>query len=381
MSSIKQECAVCLMDETVPGFYKVEDGCNYCSDFRKKLAKVVYSRCGDSAKDLLVSKILRERTENTKYDCIVGLSGGIDSAWVLVDSVKAGLRPLAVHFDNGWNSEISQTNIYNLVQGLGVDLFTVVADWTNYREMMQCFFDAHVVDIELLTDNVASAVLYKASKDFNVKYLLSGSNTVTEGISMPPGWNWYKLDKRNIQAITRGIRRAPTIPLIGTFEFWYHEYFRKIQNIPYLEYVDYNLNKVIATLSREFGFVTYSYKHYESIFTRFYQGYLLPQKFGIDKRKMHLSALVVSGQLTRSEALSKLANQPYESQAQLEIDKKYFLKKMLWDEERLDTYISDAVASHLEYPSEAFLMELKSKLSGSIPKSIKISVREMLGKI
>jgi hypothetical protein len=284
----------------------------------------------------------------------VGVSGGVDSSWALVKAVEAGLRPLAVHMDNGWNSELAQNNIHVLVQKLGIDLYTHVIDWPEYRGLMQAFFQADVVDVELLYDNAMLAVNYLQAESHGIRHILSGVNSSTEGMRMPPGWNWFKRDRRNILGIARAhyIPGFRTFPSVGTLHYIRHEVIRRIRWVSFLDYFDYNKEEALSTLETRYGYKRYPYKHYESVFTRFYQGHILPRKFGIDKRKLHLSTLVISKQMKREEALRLLQSPPYPSEQALEDDITYFLKKMRWSRAELDAYIARPERSHANYPSE-----------------------------
>ena len=292
-------CTRCLMDTTAEGIFFDEKGvCNYCKEFEEKL-KHPYKKINLNLEQL-VEKIKKDGKDKP-YDCIVGVSGGVDSSYTLIKVKELGLRPLAVHMDNGWNSELATNNIKNLVDGLGVDLYTHVIDWIEYRELMQAFFDADVIDVELLYDNAMLAVNYQQANKFGVKYILAGSNTSTEGMKMPLNWNWFKHDKKNI--INLGKKRKiklNTFPVIGTFDFIINEFIKKIKWISFLDYLDYyNKFEALDILQNKYSYKPYPFKHYESIFTRFYQGYILPNKFNVDKRKVHLSTLIISNQISR----------------------------------------------------------------------------------
>ena len=339
--------------------------CNYCEDYILNTS-LVLSESPESL-DVKLNKIIdqiKNVGKNNKYDCIVGISGGIDSSWMLKKSVELGLRPLAVHMDNGWNSELAQNNISNLVNSLNVDLFTWVIDWEEYRNLMNAFFKANVIDVELLYDNAMLAVNYKIARKFGVKYILGGFNISTEGIKGPPNWNWYKFDKRNIKSIAKTFsdQKLQTFPSLSTLSLFKYVYFFRIKWLSILDLVDYSKEKAIEELQKNFNFKPYPYKHYESIFTRFYQGFILPRKFSVDKRKLHLSTLILSGQLSRETALDLMKSDPYVSIADLEIDKKYFLKKMKWSESDLELYLQTPEISHLSYKSERPLRDLLFKL-------------------
>ena len=222
---------------------------------------------------------------------------------------------------------------------------------------MQSFFDADVIDIELLYDNAMLAVNYNLAKKYNLKYILAGTNLSTEGMKMPKNMNWFKYDKKNIKSIVKkfGNYKISTFPLISTFDLVKYKVINRINWISILDYVDYNKNTAEQILQEKYGFKTYKYKHYESVFTRFYQGYILPRKFNIDKRKLHLSTLIITKQIKRDKALEELKNDPLTFDDGFNNDKNYFLKKMDWKENDLNDYIKRPEIKHDFYPTEKLL--------------------------
>lgn len=356
MNNSYQVCTRCVMDTSASNITFDEAGvCNYCTEFLSRSSHILYKDPAQRTNELnaFVARIKADG-KGKQYDCIIGVSGGVDSSWVLVQAVKLGLRPLAVHMDNGWNSELAQNNIANLVRGLGVDLYTHVIDWNEYRNLMQAFFDANVLDVELLYDNAMLAVNYGQAAKYNIKHILSGSNQSTEGMNMPRSWNWMKFDKRHIKALARrnGIARLATFPTIGTIDFIWYEFVRNIHWAPFLDLFDFNKKEAMDALQRDYGYKPYPYKHYESIFTRFYQGFILPHKFQVDKRRLHLSTLIASGQAERCAVIEDLKGIPYPTPEALEEDKQYFLKKMGWMPAQFDDYIAAPPVLHSAYPSE-----------------------------
>jgi len=367
----QQTCTRCVMDTSAKDITFDENGiCNFCTEFLNRSGHILTVDPSIREKKLkdLVKKI-KKSGEGKQYDCIIGVSGGVDSSWVLVQALKYGLRPLAVHMDNGWNSELAQNNIANLVRGLNVDLFTHVIEWHEYRKLMQAFFDADVIDVELLYDNAMLAVNYQQASKFGIKYILAGTNQATEGMKMPAEWNHLKFDRKNIFGIAKifGNVSVETFPSIGVLSFAWHEFIKQNKWISFLDNFDFNKEDALDILERDFGYKRYPYKHYESIFTRFYQGFILCEKFKVDKRKVHFSTLVASKQMSRDEALKGLVGIAYESETELEKDKQYFLKKMGWSNEQLDEYISRPNKPHSAYPSEKplydFLLKLYRKFS------------------
>ena len=263
------------MDTTTAYISFNPDGsCSYCSKFfdRPQSYRSILPNV-----DLL--KLVSPPSSSSNYDCVVGVSGGIDSSWVLVSAVKLGLRPLAVHMDNGWNSTLAQRNIANLIEKLGVDLYTHVIDWDEYRSLLLSFMDSDVIDLELLYDNAMFGTLYHTARKFGLKTILGGMNLSTEGVEMPYDWNWFKFDYTNIKAINRnfGNTRLETFPGISFFSYLKSKYLNGISWVNILDHIDYRKTTALDTLVSEYSYTPYPYKHYESIFTRFYQGYILPK--------------------------------------------------------------------------------------------------------
>jgi N-acetyl sugar amidotransferase len=329
--------------------------CNYCKDFISRYSFFQNKQPDQKQREVqnFVEKV-KLSALGKQYDCVIGLSGGVDSSWALVQAVKNGLRPLAVHMDNGWNSELAQNNIANLVRSLNIDLYTHVIDWEEYKGFMQAFFAADVIDVELLYDNAMLGVNYRLAAKYGVKYILAGTNQATEGMRMPKKWNWFKLDKKNIRRISKkfGGPSFRTFPAFSILDFVKFEYIKKIRWISFLDFFEYNKNDVLQILERDYGYVRYPFKHYESIFTRFYQGYILPQKFNVDKRKLHLSTLVAANQMNREEAVKILKEPPFVSEQLLKEDIQYFLKKMGWTKQDLEDYIHRPQVAHDVYGSE-----------------------------
>lgn len=352
-----QICTRCVMDTSATDIHFDSQGvCNYCNEFLERSSHILFQdpAMRDQKSEAFIQKV-KKAGAGKRYDCIVGLSGGVDSAWALYLAVKSGLRPLAVHMDNGWNSELAQHNIKNLVSRLGVELYTYVIDWNEYRGLMQAFFDGDVIDVELLYDNAMLAVNYQLASKNNIKFILAGHNQSTEGMKIPSRWNWFKYDKRNIYALQRKFKpntKIKTYPSIGTIDYLYYRFVRRIRWISFLDFFDYNKALALETLKAEIDYKPYPYKHYESVFTRFYQGYLLPQKFGVDKRRLHLSTLIVSNQMSREQALELLVGIPYPSESALEEDIQYFLKKMGWNRAQLDEYTHRPEAPHAKFGTE-----------------------------
>lgn len=370
-----QVCTCCVMDTSAKDIIFNKQGvCNYCSVFseRYKRIQTTSSNQNQTLLKAFIDKV-KSAGKHKKYDCIIGVSGGVDSSWALVQAVHQGLRPLAVHMDNGWNSELAQNNIANLVRNLNVDLYTHVINWDEYKKLMQAFFDADVIDVELLYDNAMLAVNYQQAAKHGIKYILAGTNQATEGMRMPTEWNWFKYDKRNIQALAKRFSniKLKTFPSISTLDFVWHKFVMGRKWISFLDYFNYQKKQALDELSANYGYKPYIYKHYESIFTRFYQGYILPRKFSVDKRRLHFSNLILSGQANREEVLKQLENIPYPSEIALEEDKFYFIKKMGWTMDQLNYYITRPEISHDFYKSEKYFWNLCFNAKKNLAKALK----------
>ena len=344
-------CTRCVMDTTAKHIFFNKNGCcNYCSDFINKFKFKNNKKVSKNLYDF--KKIIKKN--NSKYDCIIGVSGGVDSSYSLVKCIELGLKPLAVHMDNGWNSSLAQNNISNLIRKLNVDLITYVINWKEYRSLMSSFFKSNVIDIELLYDHAMLAVNYKYANKFNIKNIVAGTNQSTEGFEMPKNWNWFKYDKKNIETINIEFDnyKIKSFPFISIYKYIYYTIFKRIKWISILDYTKYNKKEAEKLLVEKFNFQPYPYKHYESVFTRFYQGYILPKKFNIDKRKIHLSNLIMSNQITRKNAIEILKSPPYVTNLELRNDKDFFLKKMNWNEDELSIYLNQSEVNHDFYSND-----------------------------
>lgn len=366
-----QQCTRCVMDTTTPDITFDDTGvCNYCKTFQVRLAankRIVEQE--QAHRDEFLDRV-RADGQGRRYDCVVGVSGGVDSSYALYLAVKSGLRPLAVHLDNGWNSELAVHNISSLVTNLGVDLHTHVIDWPENRDLQLSLFKAHVVDIEMLMDNAMMAMNYEQAAANGVHFILAGTNIATEGLAMPPGWNHFKMDVKNIRRIHAKFGSLPikSHPLLSVNRWIWFEYMKKIKWISFLDFFPYGKNEALEVLKREVGYKPYPYKHYESVFTRFYQGYILPKKFGVDKRRVHLSTLVASGQMRRDEALELLTHSPYPDSEQERQDKEFVMKKLGFTLDTFEEYMTHPGAPHAKYGTE----EPWYRLLGSIGKRLRL---------
>ncbi len=356
-----QICTRCVMDTTDPDIEFDENGvCNHCrkyDDIIRKNMIPISKRKVELEK--IISKI-KEEGRGKKYDCVLGLSGGVDSSYVAYLANKFKLRPLVVHVDNGWNSEESEGNIRNIISKTRFDLMTYKLDWEEFKDLQRAYFKASVVDIEVLTDHAISGYIYKVACKEGIHYAINGGNFATESI-LPKSWVYIKTDVKNIKAIHKlfGKKKIETFPFVSTLQhLWNDKFTKKIRYINILDYINYNKIKAKEILKEELSWKDYGAKHFESIFTRFYQAYILPKKFGIDKRKAHLSSLICSGQITRKEAIDELKRDPYSSKKLLEVDKEYVLSNLGFSKAEFEKIMSEKPKSHLDYPNEKIFIGL-----------------------
>ncbi len=347
--TICKKCVIGINDD--PYIVFDENGiCNHCNTYDLVLKR--YEKFLQNRDEELV-RIITEIKKNKKgkYDCIIGVSGGTDSSYLAYLVNEWGLTPLAVHFDNGWNSELSVRNVENILNALNIDLYTYVVDWQEFRDLQRSYIDASVVDIEALTDHAITAILYQVASKLNVKYILSGSSTFTEGF-LPSSWVYNKSDVINIKDIHKryGKVKMKTYPHIGIIKSFYYRKIKGIKSVNALDYIDYQKSIATNIIEKELNWENYGGKHNESLFTKFYQAYILPVKFNIDKRKSHLSTLICAGQITREEAF-EILTQPIYNPNELRIEKKFVLKKLGYSELEFDEIMIRPRVEHTDYRS------------------------------
>lgn len=349
------ECQCCVLstDDDL-SIHLNDDGiCNYCVGFEKQ-----WSERGDFEvrKSQLNDLVTAMKGESGQYNCLLGLSGGVDSSYLAYWAKQHNLKPLVVHFDNGWNSELAVENIHNICNTLGYDLQTIVIDWAEFKQLQLAYLKAGVVDIEVLTDHAIYATITQLAKKNSLKYVVSGFNLATEGI-MPKGWVYDKRDWTNIKDIANqfgNIKSFKTYPHVTFLQGLMNHFFNKLKIVQPLNLLEYNKDKAKQVLINELGWRDYGGKHYESIFTKFYQAYILPKKFDIDKRKAHLATLINSGQLTKKEAEEELIKPLYNEQ-ELSNDMDYVLKKFAISQEVFDGLMNEQPKKHQAFKSDKSL--------------------------
>lgn len=350
VSNIQTICNKCIMDISDPNISFDDEGiCNHCRSYDVMIKKNVLS--GEAGKKKLTSIVNKIKADgiNKEYDCIIGVSGGVDSSYVAYLTKKLHLRPLAVHLDNGWDTEISVRNIENLLDKLEIDLYTNVLDWDEFRDLQLAFLKASTPDSEIPSDHAIVASVYKKAKELGVRHIIMGYNTKTE-THLPQSWSQGHFDWKYIKSIHS---LFGTVPLRTFPHFTYFQWVRfqrEFNRFLILNFVDYVKQDAIEILKDELNWTYYGGKHSESIYTRFYQGYILPRKFGFDKRKSHFSSLICSGEMRREDALAELKESPYPLE-QIENDKKFVINKLDISEEEFEKIMNLSCKTFKDYPS------------------------------
>lgn len=345
-------CSRCVMDNTAIEIVFDENGvCNFCKHYDEVRTKDLYNdEIGQQKLDTLIAQI-KEKGKNSDYDCLIGLSGGVDSSYVAYIVKKYGLRALAIHLDNGWNTELAVANVEQLVKRLDIDLKTYVLDWREFKDIQTSFLKSSISNIEIPTDHAIWAILIKTAGKMGIPYIIAGNNVVTESI-MPESWLYGSKDSRLIKAIHNkfGKVKLKTYPSLTTFNYVEYLLIRGIRWVPILNYIPYVKDDAKKYLIDELGWRDYGGKHYESIFTRFFHAYYLPEKFGYDLRKSYMSALVCSGQITREKALEELTLPPAPKEL-LSQDREYVIKKLGLTEAEFQQILDAPNKTFADYPN------------------------------
>jgi len=368
----KKICSYCVMDTTDPEIIFDGNGrCNHCkSAERLYINNRLLHDTEYREKELqkLISAIKQTSKNNNKYDCIIGLSGGVDSSYTAYKVKELGLNPLAVHFDNTWNSELANNNIELLCDKLEIDLFTYVVEWDEFRDIQLSFLKAGTPDSEVPTDHAIVSLMHNQARKWRTKYVLSGQNSATESI-LPKAWSTGQDDVRYMKSIQKkfGSKKLNSTP--------YRNILRQtldrinLIKIPFLNYVEYDKVKAKQFLTDKIGWRDYGGKHSESLYTKIFQSYILPTKFGFDKRKAHLSSLIVAGQISREDALKEL-QKPLYDEMELKMDIEYLTRKFDISEDEFKEIINGTIKKYQDYPN-SYGVKLKNFL-----RAIKIIIEK-----
>lgn len=362
-------CTRCVMDTSDPAIVFDSEGvCSHCTRFETLCRPNWFPN--DEGRRRLEAAVATIKAEGRgrDYDCIIGLSGGVDSSWLAVQVKELGLRPLVVHVDAGWNSELAVQNIQHLVEKLGFDLHTIVIDWEEMRDLQVAFLRSGVANQDVPQDHAYFAGLYAFAKKEKIRWVLSGGNYATEGI-LPQSWGYNAMDVRHLRSIHRRFGQRPlrTFPTVSFFDLYIgHPILRGMKVLRPLDLMPYDKTSAMAALTARYGWRYYGGKHYESVWTKFFQGHWLPIRFGYDKRKAHLASLVVTGQMTRDAALTELALPAYPTE-DLRRDLAYVAKKLGLAVAELEALRDAPLRTHHDYPSNEKLLTRLRDLYRSLP--------------
>jgi len=362
-------CTQTIMDTTAdPDIKFDENGVSNYVEYYKKLVSQRLPTPDVAPKKLkeIIDKI-KSAGKGKEYDCIIGVSGGVDSTYVAYLVKEMGLRPLAVHFDNGWNSELAVSNIEKVLKLLDIDLYTYVVDWDEYKDLQLSFLKASTPDGEIPTDHAIYALLYQMANKYGIKYIIKGQNIKTEGI-LAPSWAQGHLDWKYIRSVQKqfGTQKLKTFPHLSLFKVFYFLGIKQIKAIAILDYTDYNKKTAMDVLQNKLGWIYYGGKHYESVYTRFFQGYILPKKFHIDKRRGHLSTLICSGEIAREEALEEIKKDPYPNEELKKQDIEFAAKKLGITSDDFNTIMTSPIRSINDYPNITGILNFLRSIYDSI---------------
>ena len=354
------------MDTSDPKVTFDEKGwCDYCRNYHQNIIPS-WNPNENGLKELqpLLDKIKKEG-KNKSHDCLIGLSGGIDSSYVAyLAKEKFGLRPMLFHVDAGWNSQEAVNNIEKLVDGLGLDLYTEVINWEEMKDLQLAFFKAQVPHIDTPQDHAFFAGLYNYAAKHGHKYILTGANYSTECVREPLEWHYHATDLSQLKDIHHkfGTRPLKSFPLVDIFTYkLYYRYFKGVQVVKPLNHVSYIKEEAMDLLIKLYGWQKYPHKHYESRFTRFYEGYWLPTKFGYQKHRAHYSSLILTGQMTRENAFDQISKPAYDAET-IALDFEYIAKKLEISVEELQTLMDRDNKTYRDYKNNMPYIEMATKV-------------------
>jgi N-acetyl sugar amidotransferase len=348
-----QCCSRCVMDTTDPEITFDADGvCNHCHQFANRAQRDWFpNEEGGRRWSALVEK-MKFNGRGKEYDCILGLSGGVDSSYLALKVKEAGLRALVVHVDAGWNTELAVANIEAVIKYCGFDLFTHVVNWEDMRDLHLAYLKAAIANQDVPQDHIFFSSLYHFATNNGIAYILSGGNLATEGI-YPKAWEGSAMDAINLNAIHDkfGERKLLQYKTINFFEYYiWYPFFKRMRTFRPLNYMFYDKDAALRELQEKIGYKPYKRKHGESLFTKLFQNYYLPVKFEMDKRRPHFSSLIASGQMSRHDALVKLTEPLYDP-AELEIDINYFCKKLRISRDQFEVLLQMPIHHYSDFPN------------------------------
>jgi N-acetyl sugar amidotransferase len=359
-------CANCIMDTSDPNItFDGKGWCDYCNNYHANILPHWHpDERGEAELQKVVAQIKR-RGKGRDHDCIIGVSGGVDSSYVTyVAKERLGLRPLIFHVDAGWNSQQAVNNIEKLVDGLGLDLHTEVINWEEMKDLQLAFFKAQVPHVDTPQDHAFFAALYNFAAQNGFHYVLTGANYSTECVREPLEWHYHASDLLQLRDIHSrfGQRPLKTFPTADIFKFkLYYRFVKGVRVVKPLNQMRFIKEEAMQELVDKFGWQKYAHKHYESRFTRFYEGYWLPTKFGYDKRRAHFSSLILTQQMTREEALRRIVQPAYDEDT-ITQDFEYVATKLGLTVAELRTIMQGENRSYRDYMSRMPMIELGTRV-------------------
>jgi N-acetyl sugar amidotransferase len=374
-----QCCTKCIMDTTDSEIFFDDEGiCNHCYNFQFITRKKWFPNEDGARQWQAHVAAIKDAGRGQDYDCILGLSGGVDSSYLAIKAKEWGLRPLVMHVDAGWNSELAVANIEVLVKYCSYDLHTHVVDWEDMRDLHLAYLHAGISNQDVPQDHIFFSSLYHFATRNKIRYILSGSNIATESI-FPSSWHGSAMDAINLKAIHKryGQRKLKNYKTISFFEhFAWYPILKKMRVLRPLNFMPYDKELALKELGATVGYKPYPRKHGESVFTKWFQNYYLPVKFDMDKRRPHLSSLIMSGQMTREVALTRLEDPLYEP-AELEIDISYLCKKLRISREDFNGFMNVKIHHYTDFPNWNTLYDFCKRTKRLVSKIIGRDIKKI----
>lgn len=353
-----RQCSRCVMDTSDPEISFNDTGyCNHCTTYLENKKTGNQTSSIDDKKLQGIVKKIKHKGKNKEYDCIMGISGGIDSCYTAYILKNLGLRVLLVHLDNGWDSELSVQNIKAVVNNLGFDYESYVLDWEEFRDLQIAFLKASVIEAETPTDIAILGSLHKVAASYGIQYVISGGNLATEGI-LPAHWHYDAKDTKFFNAVHKkfGSKKIKSFPNFGFWKEVYYKFIKGIRIVYILNYIPFTKKEAISVLETELNWKQYGGKHHESKFTAFIQSYLLPVKFNLDYRKATLSTQICTGEISREQALEELKESPYNAE-KIKYDTEYVSKKLNISDKEFEMILNDTPKTYKDYPNNEMILK------------------------
>ena len=371
-----QQCIKCIMDTTDPDISFNDNGlCSHCINFEENQKPNWYPNQEGEKKLQKIFNDIKKKSLKKEYDCILGLSGGVDSSYLALKIKDAGLKPLLIHVDGGWNTELAVHNIERIIDYCDWDLHTIVIDWEEMRELQLAYMKSGICDQDVPQDHAFFTCLYHYSIKHGIKYIINGGNIATECV-LPKGWGSPAMDCINLKAIFKkyGHGKLKKFKTISFFEmYFYYPFIRKMKVIRPLNYMIYNKSEALKELQIKIGYKPYRRKHGESIFTKFFQNYFLVKRYGYDKRLCHLSSMIITGLITRDEAIEKMREPLYDVK-ELENDKDYIASKLDISIGELNNLLDVPKHSYKDFPNFKKKYVVMQKLRSIVERLLKIRI-------